>query len=257
MNQFIDTHIHLDDSDFNDDLPSVLDRALDLGINRFILPAVDSSSHQKIYELSNLYPKLVFPAIGLHPTSVKSDWEKELAFVFDKITKSHYYAIGEIGMDGFWSKEFMKEQSIVFEKQIELANTHNLPIIIHSRDATEEIFKVLERSKHLNISGVFHAFSGSYETFLKLSGLGNFKIGIGGVLTFKNASLVNVVERIGLDNIVLETDAPWLTPAPYRGKRNEPSYISIIAEKLAEIKGCTIEEIARKTTENAVKLFKL
>jgi TatD DNase family protein len=160
-------------------------------------------------------------------------------------------------MDGFWSKEFMKEQSIVFEKQIELANTHNLPIIIHSRDATEEIFKVLERSKHLNISGVFHAFSGSYETFVKLSGLGNFKIGIGGVLTFKNASLVNVVERIGLDNIVLETDAPWLTPAPYRGKRNEPSYISIIAEKLAEIKGCTIEEIARKTTENAVKLFKL
>jgi len=257
MTQFIDTHIHLYDSDFDEDMQAVLERAMALGINRFVLPAVDSSSHEKMAELSKLFPKLMFGAIGLHPTSVKSDWKKELAFVFDNIDKTQYYAIGEIGMDGYWSKEFMKEQSYVFEKQIELAHHHDLPIIIHSRDATEEIFKVLEKTKHLNISGVFHAFSGSYETFVKLSKMGNFKIGIGGVLTFKNTSLVNVVEKIGLENIVLETDAPWLTPAPYRGKRNEPSYIPIIAQKLAYIKRCSIEEVAQITTENAVKLFKL
>lgn len=257
MNQFIDTHIHLYDSDFEGDLTAVLERSMASGVTRCIMPAIDSSSHQKLYELSSLFPGYAFPATGLHPTSVKSDWEEELSLVYGSIEKAKYYAIGEIGMDGYWSKEFLKEQALVFEKQIELAHSYNLPVIIHSRDATEEIFKVLEKTKHLNISGVFHTFSGSYETYLRLSGMGNFMIGIGGVVTFKNSSLAKVVEKIDLDRIVLETDAPWLSPEPFRGKRNEPSYISIIATKLAEIKGCSIDEIARETTENAIKLFKL
>lgn len=257
MNQFIDTHIHLYDTEFETDLKAVMERALATGVTRCILPAIDRSCLQKMLDLSTFFPNFAFPSIGLHPTSVKSNWEEELTFVFDNIGKADFYAVGEIGMDGYWSKEFLKEQSIVFEKQIELAHTLDLPIIIHSRDATEEIFKVLEKTRHLNISGVFHAFSGSYETYLKLSKMGNFKIGIGGVLTYKNAALAKVVEKIDLDHILLETDAPWLSPVPYRGKRNEPSYISIIAQKLAEIKGVSIEEVAGKTTENAKKLFKL
>jgi len=257
MNQFIDTHIHLYDSEFEEDLPDVIKRAEALGISRYILPAIDSSCHKQMVKLSKHYPQYAFPAIGLHPTSVMSNWEEELSFVFENIGSEKFYAVGEIGMDGYWSKEFIKEQSTVFEKQLELAVSHNLPVIIHSRDATEEIFKVLEKTKHLNISGVFHAFSGSYESYIRLSKMGNFKIGIGGVITFKNASLAKVAEKIDLNDIVLETDAPWLAPVPFRGKRNEPSYISVIAQKLAEIKGCSIDEIAERTTVNAIKLFKL
>jgi len=257
MNQFIDTHIHLYDSEFEEDLPDVIKRAEALGISRYILPAIDSSCHKQMVKLSKRYPQYAFPAIGLHPTSVMSNWEEELSFVFENIGSEKFYAVGEIGMDGYWSKEFIKEQSTVFEKQLELAVSHNLPVIIHSRDATEEIFKVLEKTKHLNISGVFHAFSGSYESYIKLSKMGNFKIGIGGVITFKNASLAKVAEKIDLNDIVLETDAPWLAPVPFRGKRNEPSYISVIAQKLAEIKDCSIDEIAERTTVNAIKLFKL
>lgn len=257
MNHFIDTHIHLYDSDFEEDLPNVIERASALGIDKYILPGIDKSCHDKMMEVARRHPAEAFPAIGLHPESVKGDWEKELSFVFENIDNDKFYAVGEIGMDGYWSKEFIKEQSYVFEKQIELAASHNLPVIIHSRDATEEIFKILERTRHLGISGVFHAFSGSWETFQRLEGFGNFKIGIGGVITFKNASLAKVAEKIDLRNIVLETDAPWLAPVPFRGKRNEPSYISLIAQKLAEIKGCSLEEVAETTTENAVKLFKI
>ncbi|MEN6619052.1 MAG: TatD family hydrolase [Rikenellaceae bacterium] len=257
MNQFIDTHIHLYDREFEADLHAVIERSEAAGVNRCILPAIDSSSHHKMTELSKLFPEYAFPAIGLHPTSVKSDWEDELSFVFENIEKDLFYAVGEIGMDGYWSKDFMKEQSVVFEKQIELAASRNLPVIIHARAANEEIIKVLERTKHLNVSGVFHAFSGSYETYTRLSEFGNFKIGIGGVITFKNSTLARVAEKIDLKDMILETDAPWLSPVPFRGKRNEPSYISIIAQKLAEIKGCSIDEIAERTTENAEKLFNL
>lgn len=257
MNQFIDTHIHLYDAEFEKDLSGVMERAAALGISRFILPAIDKSCHGQMMEFARHFPGKAFPAIGLHPTSVKEDWEEELSFVFDNIDSDKFYAVGEIGLDGYWSKEFINEQATVFEKQIELAVSRNLPVIIHARSASEEIFKVLERTKHLGVSGVFHAFSGSYESFQRISNLGNFKIGIGGVITFKNASLAKVAEKIDLSNIILETDAPWLAPVPFRGKRNEPSYISLIAQKLAEVKGCSIEEVAERTTENAVKLFKL
>ncbi|MFA6334519.1 MAG: TatD family hydrolase [Bacteroidales bacterium] len=257
MNQFIDTHIHLYDSEFERDLPDVIERAETFGVNRFILPAIDKSNHHKMMGLSRRYPLQAFPAIGLHPTSVKADWEEELSFVFDSINSDKFYAVGEIGMDGYWSKEFINEQSTVFEKQIELAASRSLPVIIHSRDATEEIFKMLERTKHLGLCGVFHAFSGSYETYQRISKMGNFKIGIGGVITFKNSSLAKAAEKMDLKDIILETDAPWLAPVPFRGKRNEPSYISVIAQRLSQIKDCSIEEVADRTTENAVKLFKL
>ncbi|OFY40392.1 MAG: hypothetical protein A2X18_03560 [Bacteroidetes bacterium GWF2_40_14] len=257
MNQFIDSHIHLYDPEYDADLGEVISRAKAEGVSRCILPAIDSGTHDKMVNLAKLHPGFAFPSIGLHPTSVKSDWEKELSLVFDNIDKNKFHAIGEIGIDGYWSKEFLNEQSFVFEKQIELAVQKGLAVIIHSRDATEEVFKVLEKTGHLGLSGVFHAFSGSFETYRRLSGMGNFMFGIGGVITFKNASLAKVAAKMDLKEIILETDGPWLTPAPFRGKRNEPSYISLIAEKLAEIKGCSIEEVAATTTKNAEKLFNI
>jgi len=257
MNQFIDSHIHLYDPEYDADLGEVISRARTAGVNRCILPGIDSGTHDKMVNLARLHSGFAFPSIGIHPTSVNTGWENELSYIYDNIDKNLFYAVGEIGMDGYWSREFIIEQSIVFEKQIELAVKRDLPVIIHSRDATDEIFKILERTAHLGTRGVFHAFSGSFETYKRIKGIGNFKFGIGGVITFKNASLAKVAAKMELQDIVLETDGPWLTPAPFRGKRNEPSYISLIAEKLAEIRGCSIEEIAATTTRNAEILFKI
>jgi len=257
MNQFIDSHIHLYDPEYDADLGEIISRAKLAGVDRCILPAIDSDTHDKMVNLAKLLPGFAFPCVGLHPTSVNAGWEKELTNIHENITRNVFYAVGEIGMDGYWSKEFMKEQSFVFEKQIELAVHKGLPVIIHSRDATDEIFKVLERTAHLGVKGVFHAFSGSYETYLRIKEMGSFKFGIGGVITFKNASLAKVAAKMDLQDIILETDGPWLTPAPFRGKRNEPSYISLIAEKLAETRGCSVEEIAAVTTKNAETLFNI
>jgi TatD DNase family protein len=257
MAQFIDTHSHLYDNDFITDLPEVIERAKENKVSRCILPAVDKSCHQSLMDTASGFPGYLFPAAGLHPTSVGENWEEELKFVYETTAAEKYVAIGEIGMDGYWSKDFLNQQSIVFEKQIELAAWLNLPVIIHSREATEEIFKVVEKCRHLNVKGVFHAFSGSYETFCRIQKTGNFLVGIGGVVTFKKASLAETVKKIGLENIVLETDAPWLAPTPFRGKRNEPSYIGIIAQKLAELLDTDIDEVAEKTTENAQRMFNL
>ena len=257
MAQFIDTHTHLYDSDFIPDLNEVIIRAKENNVLRCILPAVDKSCQQSLLETSSKFPNTLFPSAGLHPTSVKENWEEELEFVYKTAYAGKYVAIGEIGMDGHWSKDFMNEQAIVFKKQIELACELNLPVIIHSREATEEIFKVLEKCQHLNVRGIFHAFSGSYETFCRIKKAGDFLIGVGGVVTFKKASLADTVKRIGLENIVLETDAPWLAPTPYRGKRNEPAYISIIAKKLSELLEKEIDEIAELTTKNAERMFNL
>jgi TatD DNase family protein len=257
MAQFIDTHSHLYDNDFISDLPEVIERAKESKVLRCILPAIDKSCHQSLMDTASGFPGTLFPSAGLHPTSVGENWEEELEFVYETAAAEKYIAIGEIGMDGYWSKDFLNQQAIVFEKQIELAVRLNLPVIIHSREATEEIFKVLERCRHLNVKGVFHAFSGSYETFCRIQKTGNFLVGIGGVVTFKKASLAETVKKIGLDNIVLETDAPWLAPAPFRGKRNEPSYIGIIAQKLSELLEKDIDEVAEKTTGNAQRMFNL
>jgi TatD DNase family protein len=257
MIEFIDTHSHLYDADFNTDITEVKDRSVSNGVCKVVLPAVDKECHGNLLNLASRFPDFAYPCAGLHPTSVNSTWQQELDFVISEMeAKRPYIAIGEIGMDGYWSKDFMKEQAEVFETQLRLASKMSLPVIIHSRNATEEIFDLLESCRGLNLSGVFHAYSGSYETFQRIQKYGNFMIGIGGVLTFKNSTLVSVVKKTGLSKIILETDAPWLSPVPYRGKRNEPAYIPIIAQRLAEICETTIENVAATTTQNAKGLFK-
>ncbi|PKO97353.1 MAG: hydrolase TatD [Bacteroidetes bacterium HGW-Bacteroidetes-7] len=255
MLKYIDTHSHLYDSDFENDINEVTERSKSNGVFKIVMPAVDSTTHAAMMTLAGNLPGFAFPATGLHPTSVKDNWREELDFVIDSAQKHNYIAIGEIGLDGYWSKEFMSEQITVFEEQLRLASSKNLPVIIHSREATEEIFNSLDRCRGLNLKGVFHAFSGSYETACRIFTYGDFKLGIGGVITFKNSNLPKVIEKIGLDKILLETDSPWLSPAPYRGKRNEPSYLTLVSEKIAQIKGCSIDQVAQITTINAGEIF--
>ena len=272
---FIDTHTHPYDTAFDADREEVLQRALDAGVSKWIFPAIDSTYYHMQLECFNNHQNNAFMTIGLHPTSVAANWREELKFVEEKLKDSvnssnhdsalscnpRYYAIGEIGLDGYWSKEFMKEQMEVFGTQIDMAAECNLPIIIHERSATDEIFQVLDNhvfgksGKSQRIRGVFHAFSGSPETFERIQRYGEFKVGIGGVVTYKNAGIAKTLENIPLKSIVLETDSPWLTPVPHRGKRNESSYIPLIAAKVSEIKGCSIDEVAFQTTMNAEELF--
>jgi len=255
MTELIDTHVHLYDSDFEPDIADVVASAKKNGVSKVILPAIDSSYYSKMKELSLSLTGFAYPSLGLHPTSVKDNWREEMEFIFDNIDNQEFIAIGEIGLDGYWSKEHFSEQIIVFEEQLRLAARRDLPVIIHSRDATEEIFKVLERNSGLSLRGVFHAFSGSYETYERILRTGNFKIGVGGVITYKNSNLPAVIEKVAIDSIILETDAPWLTPVPYRGKRNQPAYVKIVAEKVAEIKGYSFDEICSITSLNAKKIF--
>lgn len=272
---FIDTHTHPYDAAFDADREEVLQRALDAGVSKWIFPAIDSTCYQRQLECFNKHPNNAFMTIGLHPTSVAANWREELKFVEEKLKNSvnsnnhdsalscnpRYYAIGEIGLDGYWSKDFMKEQMEVFSTQVDMAAEYNLPIIIHERSATDEIFQVLDNhvfgksGKSQRIRGVFHAFSGSPETFERIQRYGEFKVGIGGVVTYKNAGIAKTLENIPLESVVLETDSPWLTPVPHRGKRNESSYIPLIAAKVSEIKGCSIDEVAFQTTINAEELF--
>jgi len=272
---FIDTHTHPYDTAFDADREVVLQRALDAGVSKWIFPAIDSTCYQRQLECFNNHPNNAFMTIGLHPTSVAANWGEELKFVEEKLKNSvnshgydsalsrrpRYYAIGEIGLDGYWSKEFMKEQMEVFSAQIDMAAEYDLPIIIHERSATDEIFQVLDNhmfgkdGKCQRIRGVFHAFSGSTETFERIQRYGEFKVGIGGVVTYKNAGIAKTLEKIPLKSVILETDSPWLTPVPHRGKRNESSYIPFIAAKVSEIKRCSIDEVAFQTTKNAEELF--
>jgi TatD DNase family protein len=257
MTQFIDTHVHLYDPDFDADICNVVSRAKESGVVKVILPAIDKSHYKVMVERCALLDGYAYAAIGLHPTSVKENWREELQYVVERCKEERFIAIGEIGLDGYWSKEHFHYQRVVFEEQLRLSSERSLPVIIHSRDATEEIFNVLDRCSDVNLKGVFHAFSGSFETYERVQKYGDFMIGVGGVVTFKNSSLAEVVRRVPLDRVVLETDGPWLTPSPHRGKRNEPSFIRIIAEKIAQIKKCTVEEVAAVTTENAIRIFDL
>lgn len=254
--QFIDTHTHLYDEAFAGEEDLAVQRAKEAGITRMILPDIDSQTRDAMFELAARHEGVLFPCLGLHPTSVGADWEKELELVEERPARG-IKAIGEIGMDCYWSREYVKEQQIVLRRQLELADKLSLPVIIHSRESTELILNVLKECRHLNISGVFHAFSGSVETYRELQRLGDWYIGIGGVLTYKKASIAETIKDIPLSRILLETDSPYLTPVPYRGKRNESSYIPHIAARLAEIQGKGIAEVAETTTENAVKLFRL
>lgn len=254
--EFIDTHSHLYDEAFAGEEDIALQRAIEAGVTKIIFPDIDSQSREMMFSFADRHKGNIFPCLGLHPTSIGADWETEMARM-EKHLDRRIWAIGEIGIDCYWSREFLDQQKEAFRIQLELAAKRNLPVIIHSRESTELIINILKECRHLGLSGVFHAYSGSIETYRELQKLGDWFIGIGGVLTYRKASIAETVKDIPLERIILETDSPYLTPVPYRGKRNESSYIPHIALKLADVTGRTLEEVAATTTQNAKKLFDL
>ena len=253
----IDTHCHLYDEAFRPDFDDVLARARESGVEACVMPGIDRASHEAVVATADALPDFAFPCIGLHPTSVAENWEEELDFVKTHLPDRRWYAVGEIGLDEYWSKDFVKEQIRVLEEQIVLAAEAGLPVIIHLREATDDFLRVLDEVRGVSFRGVMHAWSGSYEMYRRLLGMADFKFGIGGVVTYKNAGVAVALEKMSLDDVVLETDCPWLTPVPYRGKRNEPSYVRLVAEKVAQIKGLAPEAVGETTTANARRLFKL
>lgn len=251
---FIDTHTHLYSEEFNVDRNDMITRAIASGVVRFYLPNVDSGSIDGMLALEKDFPNVCLPMMGLHPCSVKENYESELEIVHSCLKERRFVAIGEIGLDLYWDKTFAKEQEIALKKQIDWALEFNYSIVIHCRNAFDEIYSILSSYEKLP-KAIFHCFSGNTEQAHKIIELGNFMLGIGGVVTFKNSGLDKVVEEIDLKHLVLETDAPYLAPMPYRGKRNESAYILLIAKKIAEIKNCSVEDVAKITTQNAQFIF--
>jgi len=249
-----DTHTHLYSDQFDDDRVETVQRAIDLGINRFFLPGIDSATTNSMFELEKQFPNNMFLMMGLHPTSIKENYKEELNHVKKWLDKRNFYAVGEIGIDLFWDKTFIKEQQEAFKIQISWAKEKNLPIIIHCRDAFDEVFEVLEEMKGDKLFGIFHCFTGNLEQAKKAISY-NMKLGIGGVVTFKNGKIDKFLNEIPLKNIVLETDSPYLAPTPFRGKRNESSYLIKVAEKLSDIYKISLEEIASITTNNSNDVF--
>lgn len=254
--QFIDTHSHLYDEAFSQDMDLAVERSVHEGVSRIILPDIDSGSRSQMFDLAHRHPDHLYPCIGLHPTSVDADWKTQMEKM-EEFKDEPVVAIGEIGIDCYWSKEFLEQQIEVFRLQLKMAHERDLPVIIHSRESTEIILNILKDCRNLNLRGVFHAYSGSRETYREIQKSGDWHVGIGGVLTFKKASIAETVKDIPLERIVLETDSPYLTPVPFRGKRNESAYIPHIAARLAELKGIDISEVAAQTTHNAKSLFKI
>jgi TatD DNase family protein len=252
--QLIDTHCHLYSKQFAGDLGEVLQRAEKEGVEKFYLPAIDSESLPDLLAVEARFPGKCIAMMGLHPCSVKADYAAELKLVEDWLEKRPFVAVGEIGLDFFWDRSFEKEQYLAFHQQIEWALHYSIPIVIHSRDSMAQSIEVVREHQRGNLRGIFHCFSGDYESARQIIELG-FTIGIGGVLTYKNSGLAAALENIGLEHMVLETDAPYLSPVPFRGKRNESSYLSYVLARLAEVKGVPAEEVARITTANAQKIF--
>lgn len=249
-----DTHTHLYSEEFDEDRELVIQRALDVGVNRFFIPAIDSSYIDKMYVLEKGHPDVVFLMMGLHPTSVKENYKEELNKIKVEIDKRHFYAIGEIGIDLFWDTSFLEQQKEAFKLQIQWAKEKKLPIVIHCRNAFDEIFEILETEKSPSLKGVFHCFTGTVEQAKKAISY-NMKLGIGGVVTFKNGKIDQFLHNIDLQHIVLETDAPYLAPVPFRGKRNESSYITYVLEKLSNIYTISSEQVAHITTKNSKEVF--
>lgn len=249
-----DTHTHLYSEAFEEDRAEMMQRAFDQGVQRFFVPAIDSTYIKSMLDLEAGYPENVFLMMGLHPTHVKENYKAELAIVEEWLAKRKFYAVGEIGVDLYWDKTFLKEQQEAFAHQIRLAKKYQLPIVIHCRDAFDEVFEVLEQEKGEGLFGIFHCFTGTMEQAQKAISY-NMKLGIGGVVTFKNGKIDQFLHNVGLKHIVLETDAPYLAPTPYRGKRNESSYIVNILQKLSSIYGMPEEEIAEITTKNSKDIF--
>jgi TatD DNase family protein len=250
----IDTHCHLYVDEFDEDREKVILHAQTVGVKKFFLPAIDKSFTEKMNALEKQFPHVCYAMAGLHPCSVFENNEEELHNINNQLLERKFCAIGEAGLDFHWDKTFVKQQYECLEIQIELALEYKLPIILHTRSATEETIEVIKKYKHTNLTGIFHCFSGSYEQAKKIIDLG-FYLGIGGVVTYKNSGLGNTLTKFNLDHVVLETDAPYLSPVPFRGKRNESSYIKYVAEKIAEVKNISFEEVENITDANAEKIF--
>ncbi len=258
-----DTHTHIYSEAFLEDQDDMMQRAIQNGIQRFFVPAIDSTYTKAMYEIESKYPDHVFLMMGLHPTHVKENYKDELAHVeeeiglrFDQNNNKKFYAIGEIGIDLYWDKTFLKEQQEAFRHQIQLAKKYNLPIVIHCREAFEEIFEILETEKDERLFGIFHCFTGTLDDAHRAISY-NMKLGIGGVVTFKNGKIDTFLDQIPIKHIVLETDAPYLSPVPYRGKRNESAYLVNVLSKLSSIYNISQEEIAAITTKNSKDIFKI
>ena len=252
----IDTHTHLYLNQFKEDIDDVVASAKEIGVKKFIFPAIDSSHFESMHNLKNKYPEEIYLMSGLHPTDVRENFKDELNFVENTLKTYDYVAIGEIGIDLYWDKSFLKQQKKAFTFQIRLAIKYDLPIVIHCREAFDQIFEILDKENCDKLRGVFHCFTGTMEEAQRVIDLG-FVLGIGGVVTFKNGGIDKFLHKIDLKNIVLETDSPYLAPVPFRGKRNESSYIIYVLEKLSEIYGISKEKIAEITSKNAEKVFRL
>lgn len=251
----IDTHTHLYSEAFDEDRDEIIARAMNQGVSQFFIPAIDASYAEAMFRLEAAYPENMHLMMGLHPTSVKENYKEELAFVTKQLEARSFVAIGEIGVDLYWDTTTLAIQQEAFAYQIQLAKKYKLPIVIHCRDAFDEVFEVLEQEKGDDLYGIFHCFTGTIEQAHKALSY-NMKLGIGGVVTFKNGKIDQFLHQIDLKHIVLETDAPYLSPVPYRGKRNESSYLSLIAKKISEVYNISEEEIASVTTANAKAIFK-
>jgi len=252
--KLIDTHAHLYLDHFKNDLNETVDRAKSNNVEKVYLPNIDSSSIESLHSLEKQFPNFFVAMMGLHPCSVKENYKDELQLVSKWLAKRPYCAVGEIGIDLYWDKSFYKEQVEAFKYQIELSKEYNIPFVIHSRDSLDETISIVSEMQDGKLNGIFHCFNGTSEQGKKVVDAG-FYMGIGGVLTYKNSGVAENLKELPLDKMVLETDAPYLSPVPYRGKRNESSYILNIATKLSEVKEVSIEEIARITTRNAEKIF--
>ncbi len=250
----IDTHCHLYSEEFRADIDSVIKRAETEGVQKFYLPGIDSTVMQAMLELEEKFPGKCMAMMGLHPCSVKENYKDELDAVEAWLAKRKFAAVGEIGFDFYWDKTFAKEQHQAFIIQMEWAIKYNLPIVIHTRNAMQETINLVKQYVPMGLRGIFHCFGGSYESAQEIIKAG-FLLGIGGVITYKKAGLGEVLAKIDLEHLVLETDAPYLTPVPFRGKRNESSYLKYIIDKLAEVKNCSVDEVAAITTANAEKIF--
>ena len=253
---FIDTHTHLYLRQFDDDRTDAIHNAIKAGVKYMFLPNIDSGSVRGMLDICDQFPDNCFPMMGLHPTSVKGNYLKELENVREQLKKRKYIAVGECGIDLYWDKSFFGQQDEAFRYQINLAKEYDLPLVIHSRDSFDEIFEIMDEEYSPELKGVFHCFSGNLEHAERIINWG-FKLGIGGVVSFKNSGLDKVVEEVDLKHIILETDAPFLAPMPYRGQRNESAYIPLIARKIADLKRVSKEEVAEITSRTALELYRM
>lgn len=251
-----DTHSHIYIGEFDDDRDSVIERSIGAGVGRIIMPNIDAASAENLLRTAERYPSVCFPLMGLHPSSVGPGYRGELDQVFSILEKGHFYGVGETGIDLYWDTTYTREQEDAFRQQIRAAGALNLPLVIHVRNSFPEVMSVLEKEQDGNLCGIFHCFSGTVEEASRIVAAG-FYLGIGGVVTYRNSMLPEVLEKTGPGRVVLETDAPWLSPVPRRGTRNESSYMVYTAEKIAEIFGMTLEEISGITNTNANTIFNL